>query len=83
MSRCRVQIHSVCVCVCVCAHRFPPEADRKYMVVYWDHGNGWLGYGADGKCSSTGSYADHDNCSVASLATLEAGARCLGILPAG
>ena len=53
--------------------RYPPEADRKYMVVYWDHGNGWLGYGADATCSSAGPYNDHYYCSIASLATLTQG----------
>lgn len=58
-------------CACLC--RYPPEADRKYMVVYWDHGNGWLGYGADATCSSAGPYNDHYYCSIASLATLTQG----------
>jgi hypothetical protein len=55
--------------------RYPPESDgsRKYMAVFWDHGNGWLGYGADGKCSSTAQYTDHVYCSVASLAVLTQG----------
>lgn len=43
------------------------------MVVYWDHGNGWLGYGADATCSSAGPYNDHYYCSIASLARLTQG----------
>jgi hypothetical protein len=25
--------------------RFPPAPDRKYMLVFWDHGSGWEGFG--------------------------------------
>lgn len=70
---CQTDKHRWLLAACMHTCRFPPAADRKYMVVYWDHGQGWLGYGADGRCSPTGSYADHAYCSVASLATLEAG----------
>lgn len=53
--------------------RYPPNDNRKYMLVFWDHGNGWLGYGADGKCSPTGSYSDNVYCDVASLAAITQG----------
>jgi hypothetical protein len=46
------------------------------MVVFWDHGNGWQGYGADGTCPGSPAYADHTYCDVASMNTLVTGGCC-------
>jgi hypothetical protein len=51
------------------------------MAVFWDHGNGWLGYGADAKCSSTQAYSEAPYCSIASLATLTQGEAWVGSGP--
>ncbi len=50
--------------------RFPAGANRKHVLVLWDHGNGWKGYGVDNTCSATGSYSAYgcDQFTVETLA---------------
>lgn len=52
---------------------FPPSADRKYMLVFWNHGSGWAGYGVDHTCSPLKTYSDK-GCDMLSMDTLTQGA---------
>jgi len=54
---------------------FPPSADRKYMLVFWDHGSGWAGYGLDSTCSPLKAYSDR-GCNMLTLDTISRGKAC-------
>lgn len=46
---------------------YPPAANRKYMLVFWDHGSGWSGYGVDHTCSGSVPYDATYGCNILSL----------------
>jgi hypothetical protein len=43
------------------------------MLVFWDHGSGAFGYGADYTCSSLTPYNDNGYCEMFSMQTLARG----------
>ncbi len=51
---------------------FPPSTDRKYMMVFWNHGSGWAGYGLDHTCSPIKTYSDRA-CGMMSVGALATG----------
>ncbi|GBF88369.1 hypothetical protein Rsub_01081 [Raphidocelis subcapitata] len=51
---------------------FPPSADRKHALVFWNHGSGWAGYGIDSTCSPLKAYTDR-GCDMLTMATLARG----------
>jgi hypothetical protein len=53
--------------------RYPPDGARKYMLVFWDHGSGWQGYGADATCSNLVAYSEAPYCDAASVQTVADG----------
>ena len=52
--------------------RFPASADRRHMLVLWDHGNGWKGYGVDNMCVSGTPY-NPNGCDQFTMQTLVTG----------
>ncbi|KAF8072527.1 hypothetical protein HT031_000187 [Scenedesmus sp. PABB004] len=53
--------------------RFPPSADRKYMLVFWDHGSGWWGYGVDHTCGVVDAYSSSRGCDMLTMRKLAQG----------
>lgn len=51
---------------------FPPAADRRHAIVFWDHGSGWAGYGIDHTCSPLKTYSERA-CDALSMDTLTRG----------
>jgi hypothetical protein len=78
---CSNQHWARCLWCALC--RYPPAGNRRYMAVFWDHGSGWLGYGADAKCATGDTYIDNSYCHIATLQQLlqgeAAAARSTGI----
>lgn len=62
------------LCSSLC--RYPPSADRKYMLVFWDHGSGWSGYGVDHTCTSTATYSQNWGCDILSIQKITQGMLC-------
>ncbi|KAF6263192.1 hypothetical protein COO60DRAFT_1635413 [Scenedesmus sp. NREL 46B-D3] len=54
-------------------NEFPPDGNRKYMLVFWDHGSGWSGYGLDHTCTSTSTYSHAWGCNMLTLQALAQG----------
>lgn len=52
---------------------FPPSANRKHALVFWNHGSGWAGYGIDSTCSPLKAYTDR-GCDMLTMATITQGA---------
>jgi hypothetical protein len=44
------------------------------MLVFWDHGSGWSGYGLDHTCSTTSTYNQQWGCNMLTLQALAQGA---------
>lgn len=52
---------------------YPPAADRRHALVFWDHGSGWAGYGVDHTCSPLQQYKAQ-GCSMMDMREVAAGA---------
>ncbi len=50
--------------------RYPPDGSRKYQLVFWDHGAGWQGYGADATCSPLSTYNPNGICDIFTMPAL-------------
>ena len=53
--------------------RYPPAANRKYMLIFWDHGSGWSGYGVDHTCTSTATYNTNWGCDILNMQEIAQG----------
>lgn len=53
--------------------RFPPDGARKYALVFWDHGSGWMGFGADATCGTIGAGYSENYCGIGSMQTVITG----------
>jgi hypothetical protein len=43
------------------------------MLVFWDHGSGWSGYGLDHTCTTTSTYSQASGCNMLTLQALAQG----------
>jgi hypothetical protein len=43
------------------------------MLVFWDHGSGWSGYGLDHTCTTTSTYSHAWGCNMLTLQALAQG----------